>query len=155
MRGKNRGFTLIELMIVLIIISVLASITIVSLNNARKRANDSEVTAQLSIARLTAQLFYEEYGSYRGTGGNVSHRCDMNNSMFTDVRSGMYLYTQDYNYPDGTTLRCSASNQAYQMSASLSTPGEYWCINSAGYSRKIFAPSHSQAHPNNDTDCTP
>lgn len=153
---KNRGFTLIELLIVVTIIGVLASIGIVYMGEARNKANDAETMAQLSQARTSAALFYELHnGSYRGSGPNVSSRCDVNNSMFVDLQSGMYQYTADFNYPDYTTLRCSANNGAYQISASLSKSGEYWCVNYQGLSKKITGSDHADAHPNNDTDCIP
>jgi len=153
---KEKGFTLIELLVVIAIIGVLASIGLTYMNQARKKAYDAETIAQLSIARNAAQLFYEEHNSYNGSGGNVQRKCDESNSMFVDVSSGMYMYTSDFNYslPD-ISLRCSSNSSSYQISASLSTSGEFWCINSTGLSKKITANNHVQAHPNNDTDCTP
>ena len=152
---KNKGFTLIELLVVIGIIGVLASIGLHYMNQGRKKAYDAETIAQLSIARNAAQLFYEAYNSYNGSSGNVQKKCDENNSMFMDVISGMYQYTNEFNYASDTSLRCSSNPNAYQISASLSTPGEYWCVNAGGLSKKITAPNHVQAHPNNDTDCTP
>lgn len=102
-----------------------------------------------------AQVYYDNNGSYNGSSGNVQKKCDENNSMFVDSVSGMIQYTTDINYPTGTTLRCSSNPSAYQISASLSASGEFWCINSVGLSKKITAQNHVQAHPNNDTDCIP
>jgi len=156
MKKNNEGFTLIELLVVIGIIGVLASIGLFYMNNARKKAYDAETIAQLSMARNAAQLFYEEHSSYNGSGGNVQKKCDEKNSMFIDVRSGMYMYTSDFNYSlSNISLRCSSNSDAYQISASLSTDGEYWCVNSGGLSRKITAQNHVQAHPNSDTDCAP
>lgn len=150
------GFTLIELLVVISIIGVLASIGIHYMNQGRKRAYDAETIAQLSMARNAAQLFYEAHdGSYKGSGGNVANKCDANNSMFVDVHSGMYQYTDPTNYVSGTSLRCSSNSNAYQISASLSISGEYWCVNNQGFSGKIYGPDHPTVHPNNDVDCDP
>lgn len=75
--------------------------------------------------------------------------------MFIDFTSGMYQYTTDANYPSYADLRCSSTSANFEISAALSTPREFWCVNSAGLSKKITAQNHVQAHPNNDTDYTP
>lgn len=144
-----------ELLVVLAIVGVLASIAIVSLNNARSKANDAETVAQLSMARTSAQIFYEEHESYNGEAGNVARKCDEKKSMFLDYISGMFQYTTSSNYPDGTDLRCSSNDQAYEITASLNNSREFWCVNSQGLSKKITAQNHTKAHPNNDIDCTP
>lgn len=153
---KNKGFTLIELLVVIAIVGVLASIGLHYMNQGRKKAYDAETIAQLSMARTPAQLFYEVNQTYRGVGGgNVASNCNAARSMFIDTISGMRPYTLVANYPRNTSLRCSSNATAYQISASLNTAGEYWCVNSRGLSKKITGTSHSRAHPNNDTDCTP
>jgi prepilin-type N-terminal cleavage/methylation domain-containing protein len=152
----SAGFTLIELLVVIGIIGVISSISISSMNSARKKAYDAETIAQLSLARTSAELFYSRNSSYKGTiGGNVANNCNAPHSMFIDTESGMRQYTLSSNYPPNTSLRCSSNPDEYQISASLSTAGEYWCINHQGLSRKITGTSHINAHPNHDTDCTP
>lgn len=65
-----RGFTLIELMVVIAIIGLLASITLVSLSTARSKARDARRKSDLYAVQLALELYYNEYGSYlvSGTG---------------------------------------------------------------------------------------
>ena len=156
------GFTLIELLIVIAIIGILSSVIIASLNSSRYKANDADVKQILAQVRNAAEIFYNSRNpeGYNGTSGNVQWKCDDANSMFTDSQSGMIYLVDPNNYPNNTDLRCSSNQNAYEVSASLTQnlggpDPDFWCVNSAGFAGIIEAHNHTQAHPNNDTDCTP
>ena len=150
------GFTLIEVMVVIGIIGIIASIGLTNMNDAREKAYDAEVKYQLAASRRAAEIYYDTKGDYKNSnGGSVANNCNAPHSMFVDTASGMRQYTLDNNYPPGTDLRCSANNSGYAISASLQTEGEYWCVNAQGLSKILYAVSHIAAHPNNDVDCDP
>jgi len=48
MWAKQKGFTIVELLIVIVVIAILAAITIVSYNGIQNRANDSAVQSDLA-----------------------------------------------------------------------------------------------------------
>ena len=49
-RGSGQGFTIVELLIVIVVIAILAAITIVAFSGVQNRANDSAVQADLRNA---------------------------------------------------------------------------------------------------------
>jgi type IV pilus assembly protein PilA len=57
MSGRARGFTLIELMIVIAIIAIIAAIAIPNLIEARKSANESSAIASLRAIHAAQNLF--------------------------------------------------------------------------------------------------
>jgi prepilin-type N-terminal cleavage/methylation domain-containing protein len=68
-RGK-RGFTLLELLVVITIIGLLASIGLASYTRAQSRARDAKRESDLSSLRNALEIFYAENNSYLDSGGS-------------------------------------------------------------------------------------
>lgn len=58
------GFTIVELLVVIVIIGILASITIVSYNGVASRAKVAAIKSDLVNNAKKIQLYYAEYGTY-------------------------------------------------------------------------------------------
>lgn len=64
---KNRkGFTLIEILIVVAIIGILASVALVGLAPAQRRGRDSRRLSDLRQAQTALELYYSKCGYYPG-----------------------------------------------------------------------------------------
>lgn len=61
---QNRGFTIVELLIVIVVIAILATITIVSYNSIANRANDSARKSDASLITKAAELRQAEHDTY-------------------------------------------------------------------------------------------
>lgn len=68
---KERGFTIVELLVVIVIIGILATITIVAYNGIRKRA---QTTAIISAVRQYATIF-EQYAVIHGRMPSADWAC--------------------------------------------------------------------------------
>ncbi len=69
MKLKQKAFTLIELLIVIAIIGLLASIVLVALNNARAKARDAFRKSSLKELQSALELYYNDNNAYPSTGG--------------------------------------------------------------------------------------
>lgn len=62
--SKTRGFTLLELMITVVIVSILAAIALPNYNNYVTRSKISEATAQLSTMRIKMEQIFQDQRTY-------------------------------------------------------------------------------------------
>jgi len=67
---KHSGFTLIELLVVIAIIGLLASIVLVSLNAARKKARDARRLSDMHQIILALEMYYDINGRYPSISGD-------------------------------------------------------------------------------------
>lgn len=70
MNRTNKGFTLIEILIVVAIIGILASIVLVGLNPSKKAANDARRLSDLKQVQNALELFYHKCGYYPAPGAS-------------------------------------------------------------------------------------
>ena len=68
-QGKTKGFTLIELIVVISIIGVLSTLIINNLNDARARARDTKRKQELSGLKTALRLYYNDYQTYPAAPG--------------------------------------------------------------------------------------
>jgi prepilin-type N-terminal cleavage/methylation domain-containing protein len=65
---KNKGFSLIEIMVVISIIGILVSIVTMSFDSARKTSRDKARMAELKEVQLALELYKSQNGRYPAAG---------------------------------------------------------------------------------------
>lgn len=125
MRGEpspvnQRGFSLIELLVVLVIISIITGLATVSYISAQKRGRDAQRKSDLSTYRNALELFFNDYNRYpcsTVTSGILP--CDSINTVALDLialnknlsggqplkdpRDTVYYLPSNYSAPDNPT----------------------------------------------------
>src|ERR1044072_4833195 len=89
MRNKEGGFTLVELMVVVMIIAILMAIAIPTFLNSRKRAQDSAAKSNVRNGLAAAQAVFSQDQVYPATAALVTGTASEEPSLtFTASGSG-------------------------------------------------------------------
>ena len=66
----NHGFTIVELLIVIVVIAILAAITIVAYNGIQNRARDAQRLSDITAIAKALESYKAQTGSYPTAVGN-------------------------------------------------------------------------------------
>ncbi len=100
----KKGFTLLELLIVIAIIGILVSITISQVSVARQKSIDTSKIKNVQELRTSLQLFYTDKGYYPGAG-NISDLVNDPKKYISSISSSIIYYglNSDNSVCAGTT----------------------------------------------------
>lgn len=133
--SKKNAFTLVELLVVIAIIGLLASIVLVSVNSARKKARDAKRLSDMRQIILALEMYYDINGRYPSISGDgccdgwdqgpcgadpfigALETANLMSKVPTDPRGGSGTGCYGYNYYRyGAGYRdCDSSRGAYYV----------------------------------------
>jgi prepilin-type N-terminal cleavage/methylation domain-containing protein len=68
----RKGFTLVELLVVISIVALLSSVVVASTNNARQKSRDARRISDIKQIRIALELYYDVNGQYPAAIGGPS-----------------------------------------------------------------------------------
>mgnify|MGYP002026970708 FL=1 len=123
---KQTGFTIVELLIVIVVIAILAAITIVSYTGIQNRANDTSVQSDLTAVYKLFELYKVDNGTYPKTATDLNAM-----SQPITVSKGAYTAGGTYNFTfcpkDGAW-----DGSAYGIAAQSKSGNAYYITSSTG-----------------------
>lgn len=118
---RNKGFTLIELMIVVAIIAVIAAIAIPSLLGAKKSANEASAISSLRTVCTVCEQFRNRNGTYPATLAALGAAGLVDNTLATGTKSG-YTFGQAGN--PGNLAGNAATWSCFAVPTNAGTTGD-------------------------------
>ncbi len=136
----QRAFTMVELLMVIAIIGVLASIVIVALTNTRAKARDARIRGSMQQLRVLAEDVRDS-----NTGNSYVSPCDVKAMTATGVVSGppcaadatvaqsMNIVYDDLQKQSGAAPTVEADSDSFCVSSPLNAgPAAFFCSDSDG-----------------------
>jgi len=125
------GFTLIELLVVISIIGLLATIVLVSVNSARKKARDVVRMADLKQIQVALEMYYDANGNYPNRHVHTGSGWD---TLAADLVPYLSSLPKDpgtyYYYYDGGE---SDDYPGYGLMCRFEYSGNFPLVNDGGY----------------------
>lgn len=143
MKNRNSGFTIIELIVVIAIISVLATIVLVSVSSYFSKSKDAAIKANLSSTATASAAYFDANGNY--------------DDLCSDTTTG-FLYAfnaADAKKKAGGSSHCVAGSDdaGWIVSVQLNNPSGgnkngWWCVDSTGVKKEVSTdPEYSPTCP--------
>jgi len=162
LKNNPSGFTLVELLVVISILGILATIALTSFRSSQARGRDAERKSDLKQLSSSLELYYSDYGKYpdsnagkiAGCPSTTQTTCSWGTGDFTDGKTVYFkalpkdpLDTNTYYY----RIVDSGTNQKYQLFAYLENTQDPNLITtgySCGSSPCNFSITSSNTTPN-------
>ncbi len=129
--SKQKGFTIVELLIVIVVIAILAAISITVFSGVQKRARDSKRVSDMQIIVKALEMYKIRNGDYPNSGsmtGTASWEVSSDGSSATDfisaLRTGGVVSKIPVD-PINTVNQATAPNQTDWLDPGQANPQAY------------------------------
>lgn len=119
-RFAQKGFTIVELLIVIVVIGILAAIVIIAFNGVQNRANVSAVQSDLKNFGQKAAMFYADNGAYPSTIAHLNGlgwKASVNSYQLNNMGNALYCAITSGSTARYTIAARTSNNTAFTYSS--------------------------------------
>jgi type IV pilus assembly protein PilE len=128
-RAKSRGFTLIELMIVVAIVAILAAVALPAYGDYVRRGQLPEAFAGMADLRVKMEQYYQDNRQYGTSGGNCAD-------------------TNTPTWAAGTPTLAYTGSQYFTFTCAVTNGGQGYTITAAGSTGRAVGHTYTITHAN-------
>ncbi|HLF10429.1 MAG TPA: prepilin-type N-terminal cleavage/methylation domain-containing protein [Gammaproteobacteria bacterium] len=114
--ARNRGFSLVELLIVVIILAILAAIVVPQFADTTTDARDSAIDSNLAAMRSAIQLYRQQHGVYPGDLASTGATCPAGSVAGTGAVDTLAAFTDQLTrYTNILGQSCTGTNATFNL----------------------------------------
>ena len=132
MRQTTKGFTLVELLVVIYIISLLSSVVLAAVNDARRKTDNAQRSKVVEEYRKAFILGYDKYNGYPYPGALSADYCLGNPPLGKCDQAGFYTVSATANGVVGEFLPSLPVQKPFAVGAATYYGPRYSCALSNG-----------------------
>lgn len=116
---KKKGFTLVELLVAIAVIGILATVIIVALGSAKKKAQDQAIQMEIKSLSQEADMYGLAYNGFIAQGTTNSGTCPtevVDNWGFLGTKKGIQILNSIHKRIGGGSSYCGISPETWSVS---------------------------------------